>query len=249
MASRARAVVGSVGLSLFPPVVRQIFAPVILLTLLLAFYVEGPLVFGPLWDTGNMTFVMSAYLFITLAAFVIAPALDQVKGGPIPQQKLFVKPPSLPLWAQAIMYVGVALAVNIPMYIAGARQQSVFTSLTAGNFVALVSLEVAVSGAEELFFRMALFRTGVFASSLLFTGFHALVYGFSFYPLMFAFIAGAAFYMVYAITKDQFGGAANTGAHLGFNTGLLGISLIPVSLILNNPVIHLVIHALTGGML
>jgi membrane protease YdiL (CAAX protease family) len=249
MASRARSLISGVGLTLFPPVVRQIFAPIILLILLLFFFVNGQLVFGTLWNTGNMPFVISAYLFIALAAFVVSPALDQIKGGPIPPQKLFVKPPSLPLWAQAIMYVGAALAINIPMYIAGARQQSVFTSLTAGNFVALVALQVSVSGAEELFFRGALFRAGWFVSSLTFGAFHALVYGVALWPLIFAVIAAVAFYFVYAITKDRFGLAANTGMHLGYNLGLLGVSLIPVSLIMDNPIIHFIIHVLSGGTL
>jgi hypothetical protein len=200
------------GDALFPPAVRRFAAPAILLVLLAFFYVDGPILFGTLWTTSGFNNVILIYVILTLVAAVLAPLL-------------FQQSPTAPIWQQALMYIGAALLVDLVMLFSAVRNPS-FAPSTA-NLLGVILLEVAISGSEEVLFRGALFRTGPFISSAIFAAFHAFVYGLAVFPIIIAFAAGLAFYFIYSATREKYGLAVNTGAHLGYNLGLLGVSLIP----------------------
>ena len=87
-------------------------------------------------------------------------------------------------------------------------------------------LQITVSGAEELFFRGALYKAGPIITSAVFAAFHAFVYQLTIFPLIVAFGAGYGFYYLYKITKDDYGLTINTAAHLAYNTALLGIFIL-----------------------
>lgn len=198
-------------------------APAFLLILLLYFYVNGALVFGEFW--GGFQNIILLYILILLGAFALAPTLLQ-------------RDPKAPFYLELAAYIGPAIGVNLILLIAGVRLQF---GPVGGPVFAIIALQVAVSGSEEMFFRGALQQRFVLGkvgpglaamvSSGLFAGFHAVAYGLNPANLIFAFAAGVAFYIIYEQTRDQFGLAVNSGIHLGYNLGLLGISLIPFGLL------------------
>lgn len=197
----------------FPKPVRQFAAPALLLIILLFFYVNGPIVFGALWTTTGFDRAILVYILFVLAGAALTPIL-------------FAKPPTAPIYLQLALYAVAAVILNVVILLSGAR---VAFAPTSGNYLAIVALQLAVSGAEELFFRGALYRTGPVISSAAFAAFHAVAYsGGGFVPIVFAFGAGVAFYFIYRATKDRYGLAINSGAHWGYNLGLLTVSLIPI---------------------
>ena len=202
---------------LLPRMARRVAAPIILLVLVLYEYVTGPLVFGTLWSSSGFDRVIWAYLAFILAAFAIG-GIERTDFG-----KHLFKPVSAALWEQALLFGGVAIALNTTIFLSGIRQS---LGPTTTNILPIVLLQLTVSGSEELFFRGALFKTGPLISSAVFAAFHGLAYSLSIVPLIIAFVAGLAFYYIYAATKDRYGLALNTAAHFAYNCALLGILFI-----------------------
>lgn len=202
-----------------PKAVRQIAAPIILMVLVFYFYIEGPLIFGTLWTSSNFGEFFIAYLFMIFGSLILAGLPQSVPFN----ARHLLKPVSAPLWLQLLVYAGITLGLNAAMYLSGLR---VTLGPVTSDILRLVLLQITVSGAEELFFRGALFKAGPIISSVIFAAFHAFVYQLSIFPLIISGIAGFGFYYMYAYTKDQYGLAVNTGAHLAYNTALLGIFLL-----------------------
>lgn len=205
---------GSFRQYLLPNKAGTLVAPALLLILLLWFYVNGAIVFGTLWS--GFEKVILVYILFLLAAFALAP-------------KLIIENPKAPWYLELAMFGGVAIAVNAVMLFVGLRLQLGPIGGDSSLVVPILALQLAITGSEEAFFRGALWhrRAGPLVSSGLFAGFHAAVYGLSPETLIFAFVAGLLFYMIYEQTRDQFGAAGNWAAHWGYNSGLLGVSIIP----------------------
>src|SRR5438445_428187 len=91
----------------------------------------------------------------------------------------------------ALFIAMVSVVLYFAILLGGVRNAGFAPSTT--NFMAVVLLEIATSGSEELLFRGALFSTGPWISSAVFAAFHAFVYGVAIIPLVFAFAAGLAF--------------------------------------------------------
>jgi len=207
----------AVGEYAVPPAVRRIASPVILMVLVFYFYINGPLIFGALWTATNFGQAFLVYLLLIIGALVVA-------GLPKPfGNKDILKPVSAPLWQQLAIYVGVTLALNTVLYLSQLR---ITLGPTGPDILKLILLQITVSGAEELFFRGALFKAGPIITSGVFAAFNAFVYQLTIFPLIVAFGAGFAFYYLYKITKENYGLAVNTAAHLAYNTALLGIFIL-----------------------
>ena len=214
-------VLGTIAEGLVPKVVRRIAAPIILLVLLLYYLVNGSLIFGPLWDQPGFSNAILAYLLYVVLAFILAtvPPKDALA-------KDLFKPVFAPLWQQLLIFVGVAVIINTVISLSGFR---LIPATSGTSTLQLVAFMVAVTGAEELFFRGGLYRAGPLISSGAFAAFHAYVYSSSplfFAAVGFAAIAGVAFYYIYAATRERYGLAVNSAAHLGYNLALLGVVLI-----------------------
>jgi membrane protease YdiL (CAAX protease family) len=214
-------ILGTIAETLVPKVVRRIAAPILLLVLVVYYYINGALIFGTLWGQPGFSNAIIAYLFFIFAAFLLAvvPPKDALA-------KDLFNPVSAPLWLQLLVFVGVAVMINTVISLSGFRLTPADSST---NTVQIVLFMVAVTGAEELFFRGALFRAKPLISSGAFAAFHAYVYSSSpqfFMAVVIAMIAGVAFYYIYAATRERYGLAVNTAAHLGYNLGLLGVVLI-----------------------
>lgn len=202
---------------LIPTKSITLVAPAILLILLLYFYVNGSIIFGELWS--GFENVILLYVLILLGAFALAP-------------QLLTFDPKAPLWMEAVAYIGPAIGINVIMILAGVRLGNL-GPIAPQNAYAVIALQIAITGTEEMFFRGALWhrRAGPLISSALFAGFHAVAYGLNPGNLIFAFIAGLVFYMIYEQTKDQYGLAVPSGLHVGFNLGLLSVSILPLGLL------------------
>jgi len=208
----------SIGTFLVPTVVRRIAAPIILLVLLLYFYTNGPGLFGALWQAPGFSNAMNAYIFFVFGAFALAavPRKDPLAAH-------IFEPVTSSLWLQALVFIGIAVLVNSLIVLSGLR---VGVEVLTANLIPLILFQITVASSEELFFRGALFRAGPLISSGGFAIFHSFVYSFALAPMIFALVAGLAFYSIYAATKERFGATVNTAAHFAYNLGLLGVVLL-----------------------
>jgi CAAX prenyl protease-like protein len=210
----------NIGETLVPKVVRQIAAPILLLLLLLYYMVNGPLIFGALWSQPGFSNAIIAYILFVFAAFMfsVVPAGNPIAGH------LF-KPVSASLLMQLGVFVAVSLIVNTLIVLSGLS----LLAITGVAVVQVALFQLAVAGSEELFFRGAMFKFGPLISSGMFAGFHAYVYSSSpsfLIAILFAGVAGTAFFYLYTATRERFGLAVPTAAHFSYNCGLFGIALL-----------------------
>jgi len=214
-------ILGTIGEGLLPKVVRQIAAPILLLILLFFYAVNGPLIFGDLWNQPGFSNAITIYIFFVFGAFMFAAVPPKAPIAP----DLF-RPVSASLLLQLVAFIAVSVIVNTLVALSGLRT---IMDVVIVNVIQVALFQLAVAGSEELFFRGGMFKFGPLISSGAFAGFHAYVYSSSpafIFAVLFAAIAGAAFYFIYAATKERYGLAINTAAHWAYNCALLGVIFI-----------------------
>src|SRR2546428_11780287 len=98
-------------------------APAVLGLLLFYFYVNGAILFGPLW--GGFQSVILLYILGLFLAFAIAPIL-------------LTYDPKAPLWLEAVAYIVPAVVINVVLWFAGIRSTNL--GPTSSNPVPVILL-------------------------------------------------------------------------------------------------------------